>query len=129
MSKERLALYDEQCTLCQQTKKTVQRWDWLHRIEWVSLQEYEKSEKPIQFQAIDLRRELHLLVKNQDKVKVLRGFQAVRHLLIQLPVTFVIGSVCYIPGVSLIGNPLYKWVAKRRYQLMKGKCDSEHCSI
>ncbi|MET3697183.1 thiol-disulfide oxidoreductase DCC family protein [Bacillus oleivorans] len=129
MSKERLALYDAQCALCQRTKKTVTKLDWLNKIKWVSLQEYEKIDHSLTFRAIDLRRELHLLIETEKDIKILKGFRSIRYMFLLLPSTFVLGLLLYIPGVSRIGDPIYKWVAKRRHQLLKGQCDSDSCTI
>ena len=129
MSKERLALYDAQCALCQRTKKAVTKLDWLNQFKWVSLQEYEKMDQPLSFRAIDLRRELHLLVQTDKGVKVLKGFRSIRHIFLFMPSTFVFGLICYIPGISLIGDPVYKWVAKRRHHFFKSQCDSDSCTI
>ncbi|HWO75706.1 MAG TPA: DUF393 domain-containing protein [Bacillus sp. (in: firmicutes)] len=129
MSKVRLALYDAECALCQRTKKTVTKLDWFNKLKWASLQEYEKLDYTLSFRPIELRRELHLLVQTDKTVKVLKGFRSIRHMFLLMPSTFVLGLICYIPGVSLIGDPIYKWVAKRRHQFLKGQCHSDSCTI
>ncbi|GAA0332505.1 hypothetical protein GCM10008967_23960 [Bacillus carboniphilus] len=129
MSIEKFALYDAQCLLCQKSKSAIQKIDTLNRFTWVSLQEYEKREDAIPFKPVELRRELHLVIQKGEKVKVLKGFLAIRYMFLFMPLTFFLGVLAYFPGVTLIGNPLYKWVAKRRHNLLKHKCDSDQCSL
>lgn len=56
-----IALYDGTCSLCKETKKIFKKLDWLNKVEWISLQEYEKIPNSLSFSKIDLRRELHII--------------------------------------------------------------------
>ncbi|WP_449621398.1 thiol-disulfide oxidoreductase DCC family protein [Robertmurraya sp. Marseille-Q9965] len=117
-----IALYDRKCSLCQRTKRTFQKLDWNHKIEWISLQEYEGS----QFSAVELRRELHIILPDRN---VLKGFDAVRKLLVKSPPTLLVGLFLYVPFMPLIGRPIYRWIAKNRYKLLTKTCTDGSCSI
>lgn len=120
------ALYDEKCILCQEMKKKLQKLDVFQKIKWVSLQEYEQQSHAKSFHATDLRKELHILLPNG---RVLKGFYAVRKLLLLSPFTFLLGLLLYFPFVPVVGRPVYSWVAKNRHLFMKKKCDDGSCSF
>ncbi|WP_246860959.1 DUF393 domain-containing protein [Bacillus sp. REN3] len=126
MSRKTMALYDESCSLCQQTKRTMEKLDWFHRVEWISLQEHEKAGSGPGFRAAALRRELHIIDQNG---KVLKGFYAVRRLFLLFPLTFAAGLLMYLPLAPAVGNPFYKWIAANRYRFMRRKCENGSCSL
>lgn len=121
-----IALYDETCSLCKESKRILEKFDSFKKVQWVSLQEYEKVEQAISFNKVDLRKELHIITNDG---KVLKGFYAVRYLLIFFPATFIVGAILFVPFSSVIGNPIYKWIAKHRHRFLKKKCDNDSCSI
>ncbi|WP_110927381.1 thiol-disulfide oxidoreductase DCC family protein [Bacillus massiliglaciei] len=122
-----LVLYDGQCILCRQTKKRLESIDWLKRTEWQSLQEYEQQERAILFKREDLRREMHLITPDG---RVLRGFYAVRRIMLHTPVLALVGLMGYLPFADRLGNPLYRWIAKNRHLFFKkGTCKDGGCSL
>ncbi|MDP4169588.1 MAG: DUF393 domain-containing protein [Bacillota bacterium] len=121
-----VALYDEKCILCQETKKWCKRLDWFRRIQWLSLQEYEKEKHDYTFSSRELRKELHLILHTGE---IYKGFFAVRKMMIQFPATFIFGVACYIPLMKKPGSAMYKWIAKNRYRWMRKKCSDGSCSL
>ncbi|RDU36129.1 DUF393 domain-containing protein [Neobacillus piezotolerans] len=121
-----LALYDGNCVLCNKTKAKAQKLDWLGRVQWISLQDYEKQGREPSFRAIDLRRELHLIGEGG---KVYKGFFAARKLLIQFPATFLPALFLYLPFAKMAGVPIYNWAARNRYKWMGETCADGSCSI
>lgn len=123
-----IALYDNSCSLCKETKKWLEKLDILKRIEWVSLQEYEKQNHStsFSFSKEDLRKELHII---DQKGKVYKGFFAVRKLLVTSPLTIIIGVLLYIPFASFIGVPIYEWIAKNRHRFLRKNCSDGSCSL
>lgn len=120
------ALYDENCILCQETKGRLEKIDKLGKVEWLSLQQFERAAGENPFDPKELRKELHIILPNN---RVLKGFDAVRKLLLISPLTFGMGLILYIPFVPLIGRPIYRWVAKNRHLFMKNKCNDGSCSL
>jgi predicted DCC family thiol-disulfide oxidoreductase YuxK len=120
------ALYDGTCSLCKETKRIFTKIDWLHKVEWVSLQEFEKSEQNLTIDQATLRKEIHVITHSG---KMLKGFYAVRYMLLLFPSTIIIGALLHLPFVPLIGNPVYQWVAKNRHKLLKRKCEDGSCSL
>lgn len=121
-----IALYDGECSLCKESKRIFEKLDSFQKVHWISLQEYEQVEQAISFNKIDLRKELHIIT---TEGKVLKGFYAVRYLLLFFPVTIIVGALLFVPFTSLLGKPIYKWVAKNRHRFLKKKCDNGNCSL
>ncbi|RFU68702.1 DUF393 domain-containing protein [Peribacillus saganii] len=121
-----IALYDRDCILCQKTRNKLERYDWLSKIEWVSLQDYEIHNRIYIYNKKDLRRELHLLA-GEDRIY--RGFFAVRRLMIKCPPLFLLGALSYLPFASLIGKPVYRYIADRRHVFFRSNCSDRKCSI
>lgn len=121
-----LALYDESCSLCQRSKKWMMSLDWFNQVAWVSLQDYEQESNCFPFNKKDLRKELHLITSNG---RVLKGFYAIRKMMLQCPLLVIPGVICYLPFVNLVGNRVYRWVAENRHILFRQSCDDEKCSF
>ncbi|MFO1444250.1 DUF393 domain-containing protein [Bacillus sp. Bva_UNVM-123] len=121
-----LALYDNTCSLCKQSKRVFQKLDWLHQVKWVSLQEYEQMEEGESFNKVDLRRELHIIT---SRGKVLKGYNAIRYLFVLFPATAIGGVILFLPFTHLLGNPIYKRIAKNRHRFLRKKCDDGSCSL
>lgn len=121
-----ISLYDGSCSLCKESKKIFEKLDSFQKVHWISLQEYERTKQSISFNKIDLRKELHIITKSG---KVLKGFYAIRYLFLLFPATIVVGALLYVPFSYLIGNPIYKWIAKNRHRFIKKKCDNDSCSL
>jgi predicted DCC family thiol-disulfide oxidoreductase YuxK len=119
-----LILYDGTCSLCLQTKKSISALDWFGQLNWVSLEEYEQGQQF--FNKEELRKEIHLLTESG---KVLKGFSAIRRIMLKCPLLIGLGVVCYLPFAEKIGNPLYRFVATRRYLFLGKACKDGSCSI
>ncbi|WNS74673.1 DUF393 domain-containing protein [Bacillus sp. DTU_2020_1000418_1_SI_GHA_SEK_038] len=121
-----IALYDETCSLCKESKRFFEKIDFFQKISWVSLQEYERNGHPLLFDKISLRRELHII---SSSGKVRKGFDAVRYILLLSPPLNLLGLCLFLPGMSFAGNPIYKWIAKNRHKFLRKKCDNGSCSL
>jgi predicted DCC family thiol-disulfide oxidoreductase YuxK len=108
------------------SKKRVMALDWFKRVSWISLQDYEKKPTAHSFNGKELRKELHLIT---SKGKVLKGFYAIRKMMLQCPLLVIPGVICYVPFVDFFGNRLYRWVAKNRYLFFRQSCDDGKCSL
>ncbi len=120
-----IALYDNTCSLCKESKRIFQKIDWLKQIEWIALQDYGENNK-IKIDNKSLRRELHIIIPSG---KILKGYYAVRYLFVHFPITALIGVLLYIPFTPLIGEPVYRIIAKNRHRFLKSKCDNGSCSL
>jgi predicted DCC family thiol-disulfide oxidoreductase YuxK len=121
-----IALYDAECTLCQKSKKYISSFDWFNTIQWVPLQEYVIQHYKLSIDQKQLRKELHLLTHNRQ---ILRGFYAVRRIMLRCPLLIPFGILAYLPFAGIIGRPLYRYIADRRKLFFKTECENGTCSI
>ena len=56
------------------------------------------------------------------------GFRAFREVVKRRPLLWIILPLMYFPGMTNIGDALYKKVAVNRY-LLFGRCDDGYCEI
>lgn len=119
-------LYDGKCSLCKESKRIFEKLDWQQKVTWLSLQEYERTYGETSFSPAELRKEIHLITSSG---KVVKGYNAVRLIMLQSPPVFVLGLIMYLPLVPLIGKPIYKLVAKNRHKFFRKKCDDGSCAL
>ncbi|WP_222599153.1 thiol-disulfide oxidoreductase DCC family protein, partial [Aquibacillus kalidii] len=119
-------LYDQYCYLCQQTKRIITALDWLNRLKWESLQKYSKDHTVTEQEKKMMEGEIHIKRENKEDLK---GFYAVRFILLRCPLTTIIGALSYVPKAEIIGVPIYRWIARNRYRLFKDKCENGSCQI
>ena len=120
-----IALYDKTCSLCKESKRIFQKVDWFKQIKWISLQEYGENIR-VKIDSKSLRREIHIITPSG---KILKGFYAIRYLFVHFPVTSLFGILLYIPFAPIIGEPVYRFIAKNRHRFLKNKCDNGSCSL
>ena len=119
----RTVIFDGECGFCQRSIKWGKRLDWLHRMDWRARLEPGLQETFPQLSGEETQRRMVSIRKDG---KTYGGFFAVRDIMVHLPLTFVPALVLYVPGVSLLGVPVYTWIARNRHHF-GGK--SEHsCS-
>ncbi|UFT98169.1 DUF393 domain-containing protein [Radiobacillus kanasensis] len=119
-------LYDRDCYLCNQTKRIVNKLDWFRRFQWISFQAYQQEHTLSEEEKRKLAGELHILT---DKGETYSGYFAIRYMLLQCPLTFLLGACMSIPGAKYVGIPVYRWIARNRYRLFKSKCENGVCKI
>lgn len=125
-------IYDGQCALCLQSKRIIQRLDWLKRLEWLDAHQNRDGALEQRFPGLNpdaLLGEIHLLYAD----KTLTGFYAFRRMMLHLPLTFLFALLCYLPFVDRLGVPAYRWVARHRLQfnqwIGQPDCEKGICSI
>jgi predicted DCC family thiol-disulfide oxidoreductase YuxK len=105
-------LFDGNCPLCIRSMTFIAYLDWLRRIEFVDLRNWEEISKSFhKLDREDCFREMHVVDKNS---KIHKGFYAYRCIAKYLPVFWIAYPLLLLPGVSLIGDWLYRWFASRR---------------
>ena len=112
-------LYDGQCSLCRRSIQALQARDTRGRLEATDLHQ---ADLPRLHPALDRTaclQEMHVITP--DGV-VLRGFDAFRHIALQLPSTAWWAGFLYIPPVPQAGRVVYRWIAARRCQCKTGTC-------
>lgn len=119
-------LYDGQCPLCLKSVGILQRLDWLGRVRYVDarnlagLPEHARALAPER-----LLEEMHLLTPGGGRVH--HGFAAFRWLAWRLPLLWPVAPFLYVPGVPWLGQKLYLWVARNRFDLVP--CHGGVCTL
>ena len=108
----RTVIFDGDCGFCQRAITWGKRLDWLHRMEWRARLEPGLKEAFPQLSGEETQRRM---VSIRQDGKTYGGFFAVRDILVHLPMTFVPALVLHVPGMSLLGVPVYAWIATHRH--------------
>lgn len=121
-----VVLFDGECPLCQRSIRSIRRLDWLHRLHYQNCRDTEKwprSETPL-----DLQKMLDKMhVVTPDRKRAYAGYAAFRWIAWRIPVFIPFAWLMYVPGVPWLGNKIYKWVARNRYNLVP--CKDGVCTL
>ncbi len=115
-----IVLFDGMCPLCQRSVRVLKRLDWLNRLHFQDCRDTANlppSEIPLDSKR--MLEEMHLVTP--DRKRVYAGFSAFRWMAWRLPVLAPFAWAMYLPGVPWIGNKVYLWIAKSRYDLVPCK--------
>ncbi len=104
--------YDADCGMCSSVVRWLRHFDTRARISWTPIQNIHTP--PPGLSQDDLRKAAYLVCAPGDNHE---GFFAFRELLLKLPPLSPLGALMRLPGVSLIGVPAYRWVARNRYRI------------
>jgi len=121
-----LVLYDGQCELCRRSVALLQRLDWLRRLGYVDVRDPQQLQKvELSLAAGRLFDEMHLVPPGGQAVY--HGFGAFRWLAWRLPGLWLLAPLLYLPGVAVLGQRAYLWVARNRFRLVP--CHGGVCKI
>ena len=119
----RVIIFDGDCGFCQRSIRLGKRLDWFGRIEWLArLAPGVKN----RFPQLKSEETQNRMISIRPDGKTYGGFFAVRDIAYHLPLTFLLAVLLYLPGVSLLGVPAYRWISKNRHRF--GGKNSESCS-
>lgn len=107
-------IYDADCGFCESTRRLCERLDWLGRFEWRALQDPGVYRDHPSLTRAACETALHLV----RGLEVLTGFAAIRFLLRRFPLTMVPSLVLWLPGISQLGNWVYRWIARRHRSVL-----------
>jgi predicted DCC family thiol-disulfide oxidoreductase YuxK len=118
--KKAVVLYDGLCPLCQRSVAILKRLDWFHQLEFQDARDTDRlpaAQVPLVPQR--LLEEMHLLTP--DRRRAYAGFEAFRWMAWRLPLLAALAPLMYLPGVPRVGQRVYLWVAKNRFNLVPCK--------
>lgn len=121
-----IVLYDGDCAFCRRSVRILQSLDWLGQLAFQSARNTDtlpQTSPPLDPQK--LIEEMHVVPAGRDRS--LAGFSAFRWIAWRLPITAWFAPLLYIPGVLWIGNRVYRWVARNRFDLIP--CHDGACQI
>ncbi|MCS7021845.1 MAG: DUF393 domain-containing protein [Gemmataceae bacterium] len=121
-----VVLYDGQCPFCRATVRLLRRLDWFDRLHFQDCRvvaAWPPTAQPLELQR--LLDEMHLVTP--DRQRVYAGYQAFRWLAWRLPLLVPVAPWLYVPGIPWLGQRVYRWVARHRYQLVP--CRDGVCTV
>ncbi len=121
-----VVLFDGMCPLCQRGVRILKRLDWFKCLHCQDCRD--KARWPPCAEPLDMERlleEMHAVVPNRSRA--IAGYKAFRWMAWRLPLAVPIAPLLYIPGVPWIGNKMYLWVARNRYDLVP--CEDGVCQL
>lgn len=125
------AIYDGYCVLCKQTKRVITTLDWLHRVEFLDLHNWDVVEA--RYPQLDYEAAMGQMHVVTPDGQLIGGFEGVRRLLRDLPLGFPFWLVLHLPGMNWLGNKVYRFIARNRYRINKffgvEVCENGVCKV
>lgn len=127
------AIYDGHCVICQQTRRLVQALDWLRRVEFVDIHDWEMVSA--RWPDLDYETAMGQIHVVAGDGKLLGGYWGVRRLLRDLPLGFPLWLIFHLPGMNWLGTRLYAFIARHRYAINRlfgvelQECANDTCKI
>ncbi|MBP3958938.1 DUF393 domain-containing protein [Gemmata sp. G18] len=121
-----VVLYDGMCALCQRGVRVLKRLDWFNRLHFQDCRDrahWPPSAVPLEMKR--LLEEMHVVTPDRQRAPA--GYRAFQWMAWRLPLTLPLAPLMYVPGVTWIGNKIYLWVAKNRYDLVP--CHDGGCQL
>ena len=121
-----VVLYDGMCPLCQRGVRVLKRLDWFGKLHFQDCRDVDNwppSAVPLSLKA--LLAEMHLVTP--DRKRAPAGYRAFRWMAWRIPLLLPLAPLMYFPGVPWVGNKVYLWVAKNRYNLVP--CGDGGCQV
>jgi predicted DCC family thiol-disulfide oxidoreductase YuxK len=122
--KYHLVFYDAECPLCRTVKAVIVKLDWFKRLKWLPVQTTGQSIYRHLLKGRNIYDEIHMLT---SAGKLIKEFDTVRKILSVLPLTFPVAVLLYLPFIPKIGNRVYQFISKNRYQWF-GRVEYNHSS-
>ena len=121
-----VVLFDGQCPMCKKSVAILKRLDWLKRLSYRDARDVKHlPESPIPLEPNRLLEEMHVVVPNRNQAHA--GFRAFRWMAGRLPIFWILWPMLFLPGVPWLGQRLYLWLARNRYNLVP--CRHGACTL
>ena len=117
-------LYDGQCPLCQRSVAVLKKLDWFRKVDYRDARDPANVPADPPLELARMLEEMHLVTTDG---RVYHGFGAFRWMAWRLPILWLVAPFLYIPGVPWLGQKVYLWVARNRYQLVP--CKDGVCTV
>lgn len=117
--------YDGQCRLCQKSVRLLRGLDWLNVLTYVDSRMTDlEAVRDLPVKNGELLKEMHLLTPGRT---IYHGFYAFRWMAWRLPLLWFITPFLYLPGMAVLGQRAYLWIARNRFRLVP--CHGGVCTI
>lgn len=117
-------LYDGDCAFCRGSVALARRLDWGRRLTFVNV----RADAPLLHEppvaGAPLLEQMHVVTPGG---RLYGGYAAVRAIAWRLPLLWPVAPLLHLPGITQLGDRVYKWVARNRFQLVP--CQHGACAI
>ena len=125
------AVFDGQCVICRATERVVRALDWRHRVTFVDLHEGNRLRAAALWLAPEQAMgQIHVI---DGQGAVFAGFRGSRRMLRELPLGWPIWLLLQVPGMSWLGERVYRFIARHRYQVNRWfgvpVCETDTCRL
>lgn len=124
-------VYDGYCVICQQTRRIVRTLDWLHRVEFLNIHDWDEVSK--RYPDLDFEQAMGQVHAMASDGQMYGGFFGMRRILRELPLGFPLWLILHVPGISWLGQKVYRFIARNRYRINKALgapvCENGACRI
>ncbi|HEX3315799.1 MAG TPA: DUF393 domain-containing protein [Gemmataceae bacterium] len=117
--------YDGWCPLCRFSVARLTSLDWFRRVRFLDFRAETALARELPTTTARLAEEMHLWLPASRTLY--HGFGAFRWMAWRLPLLWPIAPLLYIPGVPWLGQKVYLWIARNRYNLVP--CRDGACGI
>jgi predicted DCC family thiol-disulfide oxidoreductase YuxK len=118
-------LFDGDCAFCRKSVAVLQKLDWLGRFAYINVRD---TAQPLLHQApvvgAPLLEQMHVLT---PAGRLYGGYRSIRWLAWRVPLLWPLAPFLYLPGITQLGDYVYRWVARHRFQLVP--CQHGACQI
>ncbi len=111
------AIYDGYCVLCQQSKRIIEALDWLNRVEFLNIHDWETVQG--RYPDLDYEAAMGQMYMVGEDGGLRGGFEGVHRLLHELPLGFPFWLILHLPGMGWLGSKVYRFIARNRYRINK----------
>ncbi len=120
----KILTFDGHCLLCVRATGVLHRLDVFRRVELVDFT-VEENHKRLQNFDIERAQTEMLLESEQGWIG---GFRAFRKMACKFPLLWPLLPILYFPAATVLGDSIYKLIARNRYLLL-GRCDDGYCEL
>ena len=123
---ELTVLYDGACNLCRASVARVRRMDPRARIELLDLHDASVAAR---FPQVNLDEAMRLIQAVDPCGRVYSGADAWAHIGLVLPGWKLVAWLLLVPGIHIVAQHLYAWVARNRYRWNRELCEDGTCAL
>lgn len=117
-------LYDGLCPLCQRSVAVLKKLDWLGKLHFADCRDPANVPPGFGLESRRMLEEMHVVTPAGG---VTHGFTGFRTIAWRLPLLAPFAALFYLPGVPWIGQKVYLWVARNRFNLVP--CHDGQCHV
>ena len=122
-----VVIYDGDCRICTAQIQKLPWWDCQGRLAYLSLHDAEVARRWPDLSHDRLMREMVIIDQHGHRHW---GPEAIRYLSRRLRRLWWASPFLHFPGSMILWRPLYRWIARNRYRLSRGRaCEEGTCSL